>query len=139
MDYANGSTTQLLPGIFNRLGCEVIVLNTNFDESRSARPLEEIEKDIQRLATITATLNDDLGIRIDPGGERISVVDDRGRTLDGMKMLAVMTSLLLRQYPGATVAAPVTAPTALQHIATRYEGHIQHTKVLPYAMMTAAN
>jgi mannose-1-phosphate guanylyltransferase/phosphomannomutase len=94
---------------------------------------------MQRLATITASLNNDLGVRIDSGGERISVVDDRGRTLDGMKMLAVMTSLLLRQYPGATVAAPVTAPTALQHIATRYEGHILHTKVLPYAMMTAAS
>jgi mannose-1-phosphate guanylyltransferase / phosphomannomutase len=139
MDYANGSTTQLLPGIFNNLGCEVIILNTTADDTRSSRSIDEIEKDMQRLATITASLNNDLGVRIDSGGERISVVDDRGRMLDGMKMLAVMTSLLLRQYPGATVAAPVTAPTALQHIATRYEGHIQHTKVLPHAMMTAAS
>jgi len=50
------------------------------------------QADVGRLATITATLNDDLGIRIDPGGERISVVDDRGRVLDGMKMLAVHVS-----------------------------------------------
>ncbi len=139
VDYANGSTTQLLPSIFNNLGCEVIILNTSADDTRSSRTIDEIEKDMQRLATITASLNNDLGIRIDSGGERISVVDDRGRLLDGMKMLAVMTSLLLRQHPGATVAAPVTAPTALQHIATRYEGHIQHTKVMPYAMMTAAS
>src|SRR5260370_7119269 len=41
MDYANGSSGQLLPGIFNKLGCEVIVLNTDFDEARSARPLEQ--------------------------------------------------------------------------------------------------
>lgn len=139
MDYANGSTTQILPGILNRLGCEVIVVNTNFDESRSARPLEEIEKDIQRLATITATLNDDLGIRIDPGGERISVVDDRGRVLDGMKMLAVMTSLLLRKNRNGIVAAPVSAPSALQHIAKRYDGTIMHTRVLAHALMTAAS
>jgi len=138
MDYANGSTLQLLPGIFNRLGCEVIVLNTNQEETRIARPLEEIEKDMQRLATITATLNDDLGIRIDPGGERISVVDDRGRVLEGMKMLAVMTSLLLRKHRNGTVAAPVSAPSALQHIARRYDGTIMHTKVLAQAMMTAA-
>ncbi len=93
---------------------------------------------MQRLATITATLNDDLGIRIDPGGERISVVDDRGRVLDGMKMLAVMTSLLLRKHRNGTVAAPVSAPSALQHIARRYDGTIMHTKVLAQAMMTAA-
>ncbi len=53
-----------------------------------------------------------------------------------MKMLAVMTSLFLRQHREATVAAPVTVLDVLQHIATRYEGHIQHTRVLPYAMMT---
>ncbi len=138
VDYANGSTAQILPTLFNRLGCEVIVLNNSMDESRFSRPLEEIDKDLQRLATITATLNNDMGIRIDPGGERLSVVDDRGRILDGTKMLAVMTSLFLRKYRGGTVAAPVTAPNALEHIAERYEGHIQHTRVQAYAILTAA-
>ncbi len=138
MDYANGSTVQLLPTLLNRLGCEVIVLNTSSDEARFARPLEEVEKDIQRLATITATLNSDLGIRIDPSGERISVVDDRGRVLDGNKMLAVMTSLMLRKNRNGVVAAPVSAPSALQHIAKRYEGTILQTRVLAQAMMTAA-
>ena len=138
IDYAHGSTPQLLPQIFNRMGCEVIPLNTSMDESRFSRSLDQLDKDIQRLATITATLNNDMGIRIDPGGERIWVVDDRGRILDGMKMLAVMTSLFLRKHRNGTVAAPVTAPSALQHIAKRYEGYIQHTKVLPHAMMTVA-
>ncbi|HLH60360.1 MAG TPA: mannose-1-phosphate guanyltransferase [Ktedonobacteraceae bacterium] len=138
VDYANGSTAQILPTLFNRLGCEVIVLNNSTDESRFSRPVEEIEKDLQRLATITATLNNEMGIRIDPGGERVSVVDDRGRILDGTKMLAVMTSLFLRKYRGGTVAAPVTAPNALEHIAQRYEGHIQHTRVQAYAILSAA-
>jgi len=138
IDYANGSTTQILPTMFNRLGCELVVLNASPDESRLARSYEEIEKDLQRLATITSSLGANLGIHIDPGGENIFVVDDRGRVLDGMKMLAAMTSLFLRQYRGGTVAAPVTAPNALQYIAQRYEGHIQHTKVLRHAMMTAA-
>jgi mannose-1-phosphate guanylyltransferase / phosphomannomutase len=138
IDYANGSTTQLLPGIFNRMGCELVVLNASPDESRLARSYEEIEKDLQRLATITSSLGANLGIHIDPGGENISVVDDRGRIVDGTKMLAAMASLFLRQYRGGTVAAPVTAPNALQYIAQRYEGHIQHTKVLRHAMMTAA-
>ncbi|HYB01943.1 MAG TPA: nucleotidyl transferase, partial [Ktedonobacteraceae bacterium] len=139
IDYANGSATQLLPNIFNRLGCEVIVLNANMEESRFSRTSEELEKDIQRLATITASLDNDMGIRIDPGGERIWLVDDRGRILDGMKMLAVMTSLLLRKYPNGTVAAPVSAPSALQHIAERYDGNIIQTKVLAHALMSAAN
>ena len=139
VDYAHGTTTQMLPDILERLGCEVIVLNTSGESAQASRSPDEIGKDMQRLATISSALNTDLGIRIDPSGERISVVDDRGRILDGMKMLAVMTSLFLRQYRGGTVAAPVTAPSALQHIAKRYDGYIQHTKVLSHALTTAAN
>jgi mannose-1-phosphate guanylyltransferase/phosphomannomutase len=137
IDYAHGGTTQLLPNIFNNLGCEVVMLNAGADVA-PARTLDELGKDMQRLATISSALNADIGIRIDPSGERISVVDDRGRILDGMKMLAVMASLFLRSHRNGTVAAPVNAPSALQHIAKRYEGFIQHTKVLSYALMTAA-
>ncbi len=138
VDYASGSTIQLLPGIFNRLGCEMVDLNRSMDDARFSRSVDEIQKDMQRLATITAGLNADMGIRVDQGGESMAVVDDRGRVLEGTRMLAVMTSLVLRQQRGATVAAPVTAPSALQHIAKRYEGNIVHTKVLRHAMMSAA-
>lgn len=138
VDYANGSTSHILQSLLNRLGCEVIVLNGNPETEQVSRTREEVEKDLHRLATITSTLNNDLGIRIDPGGERIWVVDSRGRILDGMKMLATMASLMLRKYPHGVIAAPVTAPSALQHIAAHYEGQLLHTKVLAHAMTSAA-
>ncbi len=137
IDYAHGSTIEMLPAIFNDLGCEVVVLNSSTDVP-TARTRDELNKEMQRLATISSALNADMGIRIDPSGERISVVDDRGRILDGMKMLAVMTSLFLRKHRNGAVVAPVTAPSALQHIAERYDGTIQQTKVMPYALMAAA-
>ena len=57
VDYSHGSTPQLLPAIFNRLGCEVIVLNAGTEDTTSSRSLEELDKDMQRLATITADVN----------------------------------------------------------------------------------
>lgn len=138
IDYAHGTTIQLLPRILNRLGCSEIVLNGSPEETLSPRSMDELDKDMHRLATITKTLNAAMGIRIDPGGERITVVDDKGNILDGMQMLAVMTSLFLRQHQGGTVAAPVTAPSVLEYLAKRYGGHIQHTKVLPHALLIAA-
>jgi len=138
VDYANGSTSHILQSILNRLDCEVIVLNGNPETEQVSRTLEEVDKDLQRLATITSTLNNDLGIRIDPGGERIWVVDNQGRILDGMKMLAAMSSLMLRKHRNGVIAAPVTAPSALQHIARHYDGQVLHTKVLAHAMMSAA-
>jgi mannose-1-phosphate guanylyltransferase/phosphomannomutase len=139
VDYSHGSTTQMLPDIFKSLGCEVIVLNTSEDEAARSRTPDTLNKDMQRLATISSALHTDIGIRIDPSGERVFVVDDRGRILDGTRLLSVMTSLFLRQQRNSTVAAPVTAPSALQHLAERYDGTILQTKVLPHALMTAAN
>ncbi len=138
VDYAHGSTVEMLPKILDNLGCEVIVLNSGTEDATTARTPDELNRDMQRLAAISSALNTEMGIRIDPSGERISVVDDRGRILDGMKMLAVMTNLFLRRHHNGTVAAPVNAPSALQTIADRYEGNIQQTKVLPHAMMIAA-
>ena len=63
VDYAHSSTMQLLPGIFNRLGCEVIVLNTNVDQSSKTLTLDELNKEMNRLATITVTSNNSMGIR----------------------------------------------------------------------------
>ncbi|MGH2506183.1 MAG: sugar phosphate nucleotidyltransferase [Ktedonobacteraceae bacterium] len=138
IDYAHGSTSHILQNILNRLGCECIVLNGNLDTEHISRTVEEIDKDLLRLATVTATLSNDLGVRIDPGGERIWLVDNQGRVLDGMKMLATMSSLMLRKHRNGIIAAPVTAPSALQHIAKHYDGQVLHTKVLPHAMMMAA-
>ena len=138
VDYAHGSTAEMLSDILTDLGCDVIVLNSGSDEGQTTRATDRLSKDMQRLATVSSTLNTDMGIRIDPSGERISVIDDRGRILDGMKLLAVMSSLFLRRHHDGTVAAPVTAPSVLQHLAQRYEGHIQHTKVLAHALMSAA-
>src|SRR5207244_7359512 len=52
VDYANGSTAQILPGLFNRLGCEVIGLNNSMDESNLSLLMQEMVIDIQWMSTI---------------------------------------------------------------------------------------
>jgi mannose-1-phosphate guanylyltransferase/phosphomannomutase len=138
MDYGHGSSTLVLPPILNTLGCEVIALNASMDESRFSRTAEEFDRDMHSLASITATLNADLGVRIDTGGERIYVVDDKGNIVEGMKLLAAMTSLMLRTQPGATIAVPVTAPSAINVVVEQYHGNVVHTKVAAHALMSAA-
>jgi mannose-1-phosphate guanylyltransferase/phosphomannomutase len=138
MDYGHGSSTLVLPPILNTLGCEVIALNASMDESRFSRTAEEFDRDMRSLASITATLNADLGVRVDTGGERIFVVDDQGNIVEGMKLLAALTSLMLRAQPGATIAVPVTAPSAITAVADQYNGNVVYTKIAAHALMSAA-
>ncbi len=138
VDYSHGSSVQVLAPIFNASQVDVIALNATMDPTRYSRSFEEFEKEMEMLASITATLKADLGVRIDTAGEKIFVVDDRGRTLDGGKLLAAMAELTLRGTKGGIVAAPVNAPSAVETVTKRAGGKMVYTKVVPSALMSAA-
>src|SRR5579871_1098906 len=138
VDYGQGASVDVLSPVFNALNADVIALNATRDPARYSRTVEEFDRDMQVLASITATLKADLGVRIDTGGERIYVVDDRGQLLDGGKLLAAMTELTLRGRKGGLVAAPVTAPSVVETVAKRHGGEVIYTKVMPYALTSAA-
>jgi mannose-1-phosphate guanylyltransferase/phosphomannomutase len=138
VDYAHGSSVDVMASVFNEIGADVIALNATRDPARYSRTAEELDRDMQVLASITGTLKADLGVRIDTAGERLFAVDDRGQTLEGGKLLAAMTDLILRGRSGAAVAVPVTAPSVVETVAQRQKGRIIYTKVLPQALTTAA-
>ncbi len=138
VDYGQGASVDVLSPIFNAIGADVIALNATRDPARYSRSAEEFDRDMQVLASITGTLKADLGVRIDTGGERIYVVDDRGQLLDGGKLLAAMADLMLRDH-GGTVAVPVTAPSVVETVAEKLKGSVVYTKVMPHALTSAAS
>jgi mannose-1-phosphate guanylyltransferase/phosphomannomutase len=138
VDYAHGSSVDVMASVFNEIGADVIALNATRDPARYSRTAEELERDMQVLASITGTLKADLGVRIDTAGERLFAVDDRGQTLEGGKLLAAMTDLILRGRAGGAVAIPVTAPSVVETVAERQKGRVIYTKVMPQALTTAA-
>jgi mannose-1-phosphate guanylyltransferase / phosphomannomutase len=138
VDYGQGASVDVLSPVFNALNADVIALNATRDPARYSRTAEEFDRDMQVLASITATLKADLGVRIDTGGERIYVVDDHGQLLDGGKLLAAMTELTLRGRTHGLVAVPVTAPSVVETVAKKLGGEVVYTKVMPHALTSAA-
>ena len=139
IDYGHGSSVEVLAPIFNKLGCEVIALNSTMDESHYSRTIDEFERDRQRLADITKTLKADLGVRIDTGGEKIFVVDDTGAQVDHNALLAVVAELLLRANPGAAIVVPVTATGAIEAMASRVKGQVRRVGTSTQSMTAAAS
>ncbi len=138
VDYASAPPALVLPGILSELGCKVVALNAQLDERRMSILREELQRDIQQLAAITAALGTDFGVRLDVAGEQIYLVDDRGRVLDGTVTAAVLATLALRAHSGGTIAVPVNAPRLFDHIAEEHGGQVLRTKVDPPDLMRAA-
>lgn len=138
IDYAHGSSVLVLPQLLDRLGLNVISLNAALDEARLAQPPDVVEQAIQRLAAIVRAVGGALGVYLEPGGERLRVVDDLGMPVDGMKLLTALVALVLRENPGRVVAVPVTATRAVDQVAAEFGVRVQRTRANHQALMAAA-
>jgi mannose-1-phosphate guanylyltransferase/phosphomannomutase len=139
IDYANAPASRILPQVLNRGGCSLVALNNSVDETRLAHTEEEFEEIMRQLARIASGVGAALGIRLDAGGEKIFVVDDRGSIVPGWTLFGVVADLVLREHPGGVLAAPVTAPRLIGKIAARHGASVIQTRSSPQSIMAAAS
>ncbi len=139
VDYANANASDIPSTVLRRLGCDVVELNANLNEARIFQTPPEFNAGMDQLAAIVPVLHAELGVRLDPGGEKMFIVDDQGRRLSDLQTLAALTDMSMRCNNGGTVAVPVDAPQAFERIAARYGGTIVRTRAnLAVLMQTAA-
>jgi mannose-1-phosphate guanylyltransferase/phosphomannomutase len=137
VDYANSTSAKILPTILDELNCEVVALNSTMDDSKIYQTAQEFEAGLDLLAAMVPVLKANFGVRLDTGGERIYLVDDRGTRVEGMRALVLMVALSLAAHGGGTVAVPVSAPSAIERLAQQYGATVIRTKVNPSALMEA--
>jgi mannose-1-phosphate guanylyltransferase/phosphomannomutase len=138
VDYANAPISRVLPGILSQLDCNVVALNANIDETRMALQAGEFQAGLDRLGLIVSALSTNFGVRLDVGGEKIFLVDERGERLRDIVAAAAMTELALRSNPGATIAVPVTMPSVFERIADQHGGRLIRTKVDAHTLTKVA-
>jgi len=129
VDYANAPTSLVMPSLLGRLGCNVIALNANVDESRMSLSRAELEEELGRLCDIARAVNADLGVRLDVGGEKLWCIDNLGRLVAHDRLAGALAELAWRQRPDGIVAVPVNAPGLFEAIAGRHAGTIERTRV----------
>jgi len=138
VDYANSPVSTVLPGILNELNCNVVALNANVDEARLAVQPQDFQTALDRLEVIASALNTHVGLRLDVGGEKIFLVDDRGKRLGGVEAALALAELALRKSPGAAIAIPVTLPNVFEQVAAQYGSRVIRTKADAHALTKLA-
>ncbi len=138
VDYAFSGASSIFSAVLARLNCEVISLNAFHAESGQIRPASDHRKSLEHVAQIVKSLGADLGIMLDPSGERVYFIDDHGHAISGEHGLVAWTSLVYEVHPGARIAVPVSSTHALDALAAKSKGQIVRTKTSPRALMTAA-
>ncbi len=112
IDLAHGSTADILPGLLSDVGCDAVILNAQADEKKPAFSAEGVAKGLDQVGKIVRTLGADMGFTLSPTGERLYMVDDRGRAQEVHRTLLFILELLGRTAGRgkAGVFLPVQAP-----------------------------
>ena len=137
VNYSHGTASQFLPQLLNALDIDVVAVNGIVSENIGSRSFEEFEQEQRELAVLVPALGAQLGVIIDQGGEKIFVVDDRGRIVNDMHFLTAFIDLTVRLAPGV-VAVPVYAPSSIEQIVAANGGRVQRVRASAEAQMSLA-
>ncbi|HMQ50767.1 MAG TPA: mannose-1-phosphate guanyltransferase [Anaerolineae bacterium] len=137
VDFADAPLASVLPFILDELRCNVVALNANVDKLGTLPSPGQIQTTLKQMQLITTALGAQLGVHLDPGGEKIMLVDDRGNLLKGVTTCALLVELALRDAPGSSIALPTNLPIMFEQIAERYGGRIIRTEMEADALVKA--
>ena len=139
IDYCNGVVSTIFPNILGMFNCQVVSLNAYIDNKKLSRTREEIENGMREIAGIMNSLRFDIGFMIDPGSEKISILDDEGNFIDDNRLLSVVTKMYLNAYPETKkIAVPINASSEIDIIAKEFGTHVMRVKNSHYSMMQAS-
>lgn len=136
-DYGYGAVSFIMPNLLAKLGAEVLAINPYASTSGVAafdRHLHAAGVALQAAAS-GATL----GVVFTPGGEQISVVDDRARVVSDDQLLLALVSLQTEVLDGSRLALPVSATAHASALAEQGGGAAVLTPTAPAAIMAAAS
>ncbi|WP_421876637.1 phosphoglucomutase/phosphomannomutase PgmG [Pacificispira sp.] len=113
-DPGNGAACPIVLRLAHRLPGEHLLINETVDGTFPAHhPDPTVESNLAQLKDLVLTEKLDVGLAFDGDGDRIGVVDDKGRVIWGDQLLALLARDVLRRMPGSAILADVKASQVL--------------------------
>ncbi|MCU0427206.1 MAG: sugar phosphate nucleotidyltransferase [Candidatus Kapabacteria bacterium] len=122
VDYAYGMTSAIFPRLLGELQCQVVGLNGYIDSRRAIRGDEQSKSAREQMSQVMISLKYEIGFIIDPGVEKISVVDASGNWYD-KRLLPIVAKLFMETNKDRTpykIAVSVVASSEIEEAAKAY-------------------
>jgi mannose-1-phosphate guanylyltransferase/phosphomannomutase len=137
VDCAGGTVSLILPVLLGRIGVEVLTLNNRLDETSPTQSLAQTRAGLQRLADLVASSGADFGVRFDPVGERITLVDEMGGVISDDRAMLVVLDLIASERRAGRVVLPVTTTRVAEQVSEFHHVHIDWTTTSPDGLAAA--
>ncbi|WP_119067457.1 phosphomannomutase/phosphoglucomutase [Rubrobacter indicoceani] len=130
VDAGNGMAGKMLPPVFAQLPFEVVEMYFVLDGSFPNHPPNPIEpENMVELQERVVAEGADLGVAFDGDADRCFIVDERGETVSGDILAALVAQNILEKEPGATILYNAICSKALPELVGRSGGNAIRTRV----------
>lgn len=103
VDSANATGGVVAPNLYRALGCQVVELYSNPDgRFPHHHPNPSDEKTLTDIKRVVVEEGADFGIAFDGDADRIGVIDSRGRSMTGDKLLLIYAQDVIDKMQGAS-------------------------------------
>jgi mannose-1-phosphate guanylyltransferase/phosphomannomutase len=136
-DCAGGTASLVLPGLLGRIGVDVLTVNNRLDEARPTQSLAQVRADLHRLAELVYSSRAAFGVRFDPVGERITLIDDKGALVSDDRALLVVLDLVAAERKSGRVALPVTTTRVAEEVSRFHGVEVSWTPTSPHGLYEA--
>jgi mannose-1-phosphate guanylyltransferase / phosphomannomutase len=137
LEYDYSAASMALPEILNELDVTGVPLHSGFGEQYRPKPPDQFRAALEEAALIARTIRANVGMHLNPSGERVRLIDDIGRILDVHQTLGVLVVLTLQHRKG-TVVTPATAPHWITRVIEENGGTHVSAKGDPAALIRSA-
>jgi mannose-1-phosphate guanylyltransferase/phosphomannomutase len=138
VDAAAGTAAGVLPAVLGGLGVDALTVGGRLDPDAAAETLAMRMTALERLGALVASSGAAFGVRFDPTGERLTLVDETGAVVPDDRALLVVTDLVAAERRSGTVALPVTLSRVAERVASFHGVDLLWTPTAPEALPQAA-
>ncbi|MBV9094145.1 MAG: mannose-1-phosphate guanyltransferase, partial [Streptosporangiaceae bacterium] len=137
-DCAGGTASLVMPILLGTIGVDVLTLNNRLDEVSPTETVAQQRAGLQRLADVVSSSRAAFGVRFDPVGERIQLVDENGELVSGDRALLVVLDLVAAERKSGRVALPVTTTRVAEQVCRYHGAQVTWTPTSMDALTAAA-
>ncbi len=118
IDPGNGATTVTAAAALRSIGCDVIAINDDPEETEPAHPADpQHAEHVQQLCAFVVESGAPLGFAFDGDGDRLGLVDELCRRAPPDQLLALLAQDWLASHPNADIHVDVkTSQAVIDHI-----------------------
>lgn len=140
MDYSYGLASTIMPCVLGKIGVEAISLHNFIDSNRYQGDPAMLLPENDEVPKIMKSMGYEHGFMIDPGAEKISVIDERGMWYLPTRLLTLITKLFLLTHSHRApykIAISIAASDYIEEMAKTYDVEVLRIPNSHSAMMEA--